>query len=183
MFERFTTAARAIVEGARAEARALGHPTTGTEHLLLALMSPASEGAAAALRGAGLTPEAVRAALRRRVERPALLTAEESAALFTIGIDAAEVLARIEAAYGRGAAPAERSRWRAGGPFSRRARKVLELALREALRLKDRTITPEHILLRLLREGSGLASLVLADLGVDADRLRRAVLDARDAAA
>ena len=62
-----------------------------------------------------------------------------------------------------------------GGPFSPRSKKVLELSLREALRLRHRHIGTEHILLGLLREGHGLAALVLTEAGVDLDDLRRRV--------
>ena len=63
--------------------------------------------------------------------------------------------------------------------FTPRAKKVLELSLREALNLKDDHIGTEHILLGLLRESSGLAARVLSDLGADPARLRSAV-QARD---
>jgi ATP-dependent Clp protease ATP-binding subunit ClpA len=46
------------------------------------------------------------------------------------------------------------------------------LSLREALRLKNNFIAPEHMLLGMLREGEGLAVLILKDRGVDFDRLR-----------
>jgi hypothetical protein len=57
-------------------------------------------------------------------------------------------------------------------PFSPRAKKVLELSLREAIRLKHNFIAPEHLLLGMLREGNGLAAQILAGAGVDFDRLR-----------
>ena len=57
--------------------------------------------------------------------------------------------------------------------FTPRTKKVLELSLREAMRSKSRRIGPEHILLGILREGSGVASKVMEDLGVDAGALRR----------
>jgi ATP-dependent Clp protease ATP-binding subunit ClpA len=49
---------------------------------------------------------------------------------------------------------------------------VLELSLREALRLRHNYIAPEHIMLGMLREGEGLAALILAEKEVDFDRLR-----------
>nr|WP_307837883.1 Clp protease N-terminal domain-containing protein [Actinoplanes teichomyceticus] len=49
---------------------------------------------------------------------------------------------------------------------------MLELSLREALRLKHRFIAPEHILLGMLREGQGLAMRILTDRGVDFTRMR-----------
>ena len=54
---------------------------------------------------------------------------------------------------------------------------MLELSLREALRLKHNHIGPEHILLGLLREGEGLAMLVLVKLNASPEALRAGVLD------
>ncbi len=62
-------------------------------------------------------------------------------------------------------------------PFTPRAKKVLELSLREALQLDHSYIGTEHILLGLVREGHGVAALVLADLGVDDLRVRQVVTD------
>ncbi len=62
-------------------------------------------------------------------------------------------------------------------PFTPRAKKVLELSLREALQLNHSYIGTEHILLGLAREGDGVAARVLADLGVDLLRVRQAVND------
>ncbi|WP_027346474.1 ATP-dependent Clp protease ATP-binding subunit, partial [Hamadaea tsunoensis] len=61
-------------------------------------------------------------------------------------------------------------------PFSPRAKKVLELSLREALQLGHNHIGPEHILLGLVREGDGLAARILARLGADRDRVRQQVI-------
>jgi ATP-dependent Clp protease ATP-binding subunit ClpC len=52
-------------------------------------------------------------------------------------------------------------------PFTPRAKKVLELSLREALRLRHRSIQPGHVFLGLLREGEGVGAQVLAQAGVD----------------
>jgi ATP-dependent Clp protease ATP-binding subunit ClpC len=51
-------------------------------------------------------------------------------------------------------------------PFTAKAKKALELSLREALARNDRTIRPEHLLLGLLREGEGVAAQVLREAGV-----------------
>ncbi|NLT34495.1 MAG: ATP-dependent Clp protease ATP-binding subunit [Gaiellales bacterium] len=61
-------------------------------------------------------------------------------------------------------------------PFTPRAKKVLELALREALSLGHNYIGTEHILLGLVRESEGVAARVLADLDADADRIRQEVM-------
>ncbi|MFI7607485.1 Clp protease N-terminal domain-containing protein [Micromonospora sp. NPDC049366] len=185
MFERFTDRAREIVRRARDEARAEGKRPVGTEHLLLALLADE-----ASLASRVLTEGGVRAAdLRERIRRHtadggAGLGDADAAALREIGIDLAAIVARIEESFGpdalREAVPEPRRRWGrrrryAGGPFSPRSKKVLELSLREAIRLRHRHIGTEHILLGLLREGGGLAAVVLTEAGVDLDDVRRRV--------
>jgi ATP-dependent Clp protease ATP-binding subunit ClpC len=58
-------------------------------------------------------------------------------------------------------------------PFTPRAKKVLELALREALSLKHSYIGPEHILLGVVRENEGVAARILLDSGADAEKIRK----------
>ena len=58
-------------------------------------------------------------------------------------------------------------------PFTPRAKKVIELSLREAIAMKSRSIADGHLTLGLLREGEGLAMKVLHDRGVDPVSLRR----------
>jgi ATP-dependent Clp protease ATP-binding subunit ClpC len=93
-----------------------------------------------------------------------------SASLTALGYTHDDVQASVEAMIGRGKAPP-------GGhiPFTPRAKKVLELSLREALQLKHNYIGTEHILLGLLREGEGVAAQVLADKN-PLDRIRGEVL-------
>ncbi|MGI8452123.1 MAG: Clp protease N-terminal domain-containing protein [Streptosporangiaceae bacterium] len=57
-------------------------------------------------------------------------------------------------------------------PFTPRAKKILELSLREALDLGHNYIGPEHILLGIVREGQGVANQVLANLGANGHRVR-----------
>jgi ATP-dependent Clp protease ATP-binding subunit ClpC len=61
-------------------------------------------------------------------------------------------------------------------PFTPRAKKVLELSLRESLQLGHNYIGTEHMLLGLLREGDGVAAQVLVRLGADLDRVREQVI-------
>ncbi|HZK49066.1 MAG TPA: Clp protease N-terminal domain-containing protein, partial [Thermoleophilia bacterium] len=61
-------------------------------------------------------------------------------------------------------------------PFTPRAKKVLELALREALSLGHNYIGTEHILLGLVRESEGVAARIMNDLDADADRIRQEVM-------
>ncbi|MEU6074282.1 Clp protease N-terminal domain-containing protein [Micromonospora sp. NPDC047074] len=192
MFERFTDRARTVVRDARDEATADGQRPVGTEHLLLALLADGDNLAARVLAEAGLGADDLRARVRRHAERGGTGLADaDAAALREIGIDLAAIVARIEESFGpdalREAAPAPRRRWGlrryAAGPFSPRAKKVLELSLREAMRLRHRHIGTEHILLGVLREGRGLGALVLTEAGADLDDLRRRVETALRAAA
>ena len=99
-------------------------------------------------------------------------------ALESLGISLEAVRNQVEEIIGQGgSSPSGHI------PFTPRAKKVLELALREAVRLKHRTIGTEHVLLGLIREGEGLGALVLAEAKVDFARLRRTVENSfRDAA-
>jgi ATP-dependent Clp protease ATP-binding subunit ClpA len=181
MFERFTTSARQAVLAARQESIELGQPMLGTEHLLIALTADTGTGGLV-LRGAGLTPDRVRSDVRRLVGDPApLLDEKDAEALRSVGIDLDAVLARIEASFGKEALLAQPSGKR--GWFGRRgrssrlapssrAKKVLELSLREAIRMQQKEINSGHLLLGLLREGDGLAARILVDAGLDLADLR-----------
>jgi ATP-dependent Clp protease ATP-binding subunit ClpA len=196
MFERFTTAARETVIRAKQEARELGPGPIGTQHLLLALASPDAGIAHDVLREAGLDQRLVRAEILRLVGAPSpgrILGEEDAAALRTIGIDLDAVLARIEESFGPDAlrptvpTPKRESLWgasrRGDHRFTPRARKVMGLTLREAIRLQDRQIGTEHLLLGLIREGEGLAARILVDNGIALGGLRAAVLSRRARAA
>ena len=67
---------------------------------------------------------------------------------------------------------------RSAPPFTPRAKRVMELSLREAMALKSRTIDTQHILLGLIAEGDGLGVRVIRQLGVDPDALRQAAISA-----
>lgn len=103
-----------------------------------------------------------------------LLHEGEGVAAQTLGsLDVAleAVRARVEALIGEGAqSPSGHI------PFTPRAKKVLELALREALQLGHSFIGTEHLLLGLIREGQGVGAQVLAELGVDLRRVRDQVV-------
>jgi ATP-dependent Clp protease ATP-binding subunit ClpA len=92
-------------------------------------------------------------------------------ALESLGISLEAVRAQVEAIIGQGqSAPTGHI------PFTPRAKKVLELSLREALQLGHNYIGTEHILLGLIREGEGVAAQVLVKLGADLSRVRRQVI-------
>ena len=186
MFERFSGEARTVVHHAWDESRRLRHGHVGTEHLLLGLLAPDAGAAAALLRTAGVDADRVRAGINRHVgSPPRILSDADAEALRTVGIDVEAVLARIEASFGPHAVletePGRGGGWRALRRGRRpgrtrltpRARKVIELSLREALRLHSDAIGAEHLLLALLREGGGLGVRVLSEAGVDLERLRR----------
>jgi ATP-dependent Clp protease ATP-binding subunit ClpC len=63
-------------------------------------------------------------------------------------------------------------------PFTPRAKKVLELSLREALELGHNYIGTEHVLLGLVRENEGVAARILLDFGADAEKIRNEVIRA-----
>jgi ATP-dependent Clp protease ATP-binding subunit ClpA len=186
MFERFTDRARQVAIDAQVSARRLGHGHVGTEHILLGLLQ--GDGIGARVLGAlGVTAAAVEREVLAEVGRGPLGSGDAEA-LGAIGIDLEEVRRRVEASFGPGAL-----QWRPGRgcgrdrrlplfgghiPFTPRAKKVLELSLREALALKHKYIGTEHILLGLVREGEGLAMLVLTRLGAGPDAIRARVLDA-----
>jgi Clp amino terminal domain, pathogenicity island component len=89
-------------------------------------------------------------------------------ALESLGISLDAVRQQVEEIIGRGQQPPS-----GHIPFTPRAKKVLELALRESLQLGHNYIGTEHILLGLIREGDGVAALVLVTLGADLNRVRQ----------
>ena len=92
-------------------------------------------------------------------------------ALESLGISLEAVRSQVEEIVGRGTD---------AGPghvrFTTRAKKVLELSLREALQLGHDYIGTEHILLGLARQDDGVAGQILSALGVDVDTIRRHVI-------
>lgn len=91
--------------------------------------------------------------------------------LRSLGVSCDDVRAQVIEIVGRGdAEPMGRI------PFTPRAKKALELALRESLNQDHHEISDAHILLALLREDDGVAALALAQLGVDDAAVRSAVL-------
>ncbi|HEY0641357.1 MAG TPA: Clp protease N-terminal domain-containing protein [Pseudonocardiaceae bacterium] len=173
MFERFTKDARETVVGAQSVARRLGHAQIGTEHLLLSMLERPDGLVRRVLGMNGLRPETVETAVARHGGHDDGLDAD---ALRAIGIDLEAVREKVERAFGPGALSGRRHGRLPGHiPFTPRAKKVLELSLREAIRLKDREINDGHILLGVLRQGGGLAAKVMTDAGVDLATLREQV--------
>lgn len=164
IFSRFTKEPRRCVEAAIEEARSLGHDSVGDEDLLLGILRADEGVAAVALASLGVTIEAA------REESEGML----SDALSSIGISLEDVRREAGDAFEM-RLPDDRKI-----PFSPGAKKVLEQALREALRLRDNFIGTEHVLLGTVRNEGGTAVRMLVGMGVSAaeledrlDRLRR----------
>ena len=147
MFERFTDEARNAVVAAQREASALDHGWIGTEHLLLALLADGDGRAARVLRD--------------------------------FAVDAPWARGEVERTFGAGALARRRCRRglmpRGALPFTARAKKALELSLREAIAMGDDHIGSEHLLLGLAREGDGVAGRMLRSRGIDRDAVRAAL--------
>jgi ATP-dependent Clp protease ATP-binding subunit ClpA len=172
VFERFTKQARQVVRRAEQEARALRASAIGPEHLLLAVAEEMGPWPFVQPLGGHLhvhpigvdlpvTADKIRALLSRRDP--------DAEALEAIGISLAEVRRKIEETFGPDTWEGFTERKRL--PFTAEAKKVLELALREALELRNRRLTREHILLGLLRE-EGEATRIVAELGASPDDVR-----------
>ena len=92
-------------------------------------------------------------------------------ALESLDISLESVRGQVEEIIGQGAKPPD-----GHIPFTPRAKRVLELSLREALQLGHNYIGTEHVLLGLIREGEGVAAQVLVKLGADLARVREQVV-------
>lgn len=161
MFERFSRSARMAVIAAQEEARELRSPRIDVEHLVLGLLVHAEPGLSALLaERAGLTHQSARQALAD-AGAGAPLGPEDAQALRSIGIDLDAVRESLEASFGADALDRAELTQRRGlfgrdrgsrhTPFTREAKKVLELGLREALARKDKSIETGHMLLAVLR--------------------------------
>ncbi|GEL94534.1 Clp protease N-terminal domain-containing protein [Cellulomonas composti] len=170
MFERFTHDARTAVEQARVEAGALGAQRIDAGHVVLGAVSEPDAVATLALARLGASADDVRDILRARPDGPL-----DADALAAIGIDLDAVRTQVEATFGPGSldgAPGSRPRG-----FDPSAKKLLEVALREAVRLRDRRIDTGHLLLAAARVGEGPAQDVLTGLGLSPQDVRDAVAE------
>lgn len=178
MFERFTAEARQSVVQAQQEARNFKHPYIGVEHVLIGMLTIENGPAARAL--ATFDVDADRA--RRRLATWIGPGGEDldAEALAALGIDLDQVRRATEEVFGPGAL--DRPRNPAGRtvtghiPFTPRSKKVLELALREALSMKHNFISDGHLLLGILRAEPNAGTKILDQLGVPRDQLRQAVI-------
>jgi ATP-dependent Clp protease ATP-binding subunit ClpA len=173
MFERFTLDARQAVKLAREEARRLGHGFIGCEHLLLGLAAVQSGPAWESLDTFGLGLDD----LRQRVAIMVGCSELDAEALASLGIDLDAVRRATEASFGPGALDRRPGKCGPGGhiPFTPRAKKSLELALRATLKLKSPEISTGHLLLGVLDTRGNAALHVLDMAGVNAGALRAEV--------
>ncbi|MGY4643307.1 Clp protease N-terminal domain-containing protein [Cellulomonas sp. URHB0016] len=176
MFERFTQDARQAVTLAQGVADRLGADHIGPEHVLVGAATVPGP-AAGALARLGVGRDTLEDAVRGL---PA--SALDAEALARVGIDLDSVRAQVEATFGPGALdedPARRGRARTSRlPFDVRAKKLLELALREALTYRSHRIDTGHLLLGAVRDQDSPAHRALLAVGVTPDDVRAAVVAA-----
>jgi ATP-dependent Clp protease ATP-binding subunit ClpA len=173
MFERFTKAARYVVEDAVRIADGSRTDEVRPEHLFAALLQDEECLAVRVLDGMGASAGKLRACLDSVAGKYVDGLGEEDAeALKAFGIDLDEVVRRIDSNLG-GLAPRRRR-----PRFSRASKKALQLALREAIALHHNYIGTEHLLLGLVRGGDRVVVDTLASCDVRPDALRTAVADA-----
>lgn len=193
MLKRFTREAREVVVRSQEHARRLGHHSVGCEHLLVAA-AESSTPTGALLREHGVRPEALEEAIGAVIGLgPGPANNDDKVVLATLGIDLDEVSRAVEASFGpyalelarthrpprgwnrvrlRRHAAGATSPWR---PFTPKAKRALELALRESLRLKHDNVSVEHIALALLGRDDTAAWKVLLHVGAMPGELRRAI--------
>lgn len=163
IFNRFTRETRACVKAAVEEARMLGHDSVGDEDLLLGILRTDEGMGAEALASLGVTLEGA------REESEQML----SDTLTLIGISLEQVRREAGDAFEMRVPDNRRI------PFSPRAKKALEQALREAVRLRNSRIGTEHVLLGILRDKDGTAVRVLAGMGVSPEALEDCMCEYR----
>jgi ATP-dependent Clp protease ATP-binding subunit ClpC len=167
IFNRFAREARASVEAAVEEARLMGHDSIGDVDLLLGILSAGKGIAAEALTSLGVTLQGA----REESERMA------SEALASVGISFEDIRTQAGDAFEMRIPDNRRI------PFSPRAKKVLERALEEGVRLRDRYLGPEHMLLGILHTEDGTAVRMLARMGIEPETLEERLFELRIRAA
>lgn len=187
MFERFTREARAAVVLAQEEAREFCDSTCRPEHLLLGVLQGAGPELTALLTGYGLTADGVRERLQA-AGRDTESFDDDAEALAAIGIDLHAVRDQVNRSFGDDVfddalrTSGRRRRRRGHIPFDRAGKSVMELALREALAHKSRSVDAEYLLLAIIRGGDRHAAALIGE-HVDPAQLSAAVLALVDRAA
>ncbi len=162
--EKFTERARKVFILANEEAQQWDHHYIGTEHLLLALVREGEGVAAVMLTRSGLKLEDVRQRVVDILERGQQRAGGSQPAQFKLVVQELLSLGHTSSPFG------ER-------PLTRRAKKVIDLAVDEARRLNHHYIGTEHLLLALVREGDGIAAQILVEgYGLTLDKVRELVM-------
>jgi ATP-dependent Clp protease ATP-binding subunit ClpA len=188
MFERFTRSARVAVVLAQEESRELNSDEIRPEHILVGVLQSAGRELSAVLDGYGLTTGAVRDRLASAGRLDEESFEADADALRSLGIDLGAVRDAVNRTFGPDAfddalpTSGRRRRRRGHLPFTKPAKKVLELALREALAHKDNWIGCEHIVLGVLRGGDEFTIGLITE-HVENAALRAAVIGMLDEAA
>ena len=169
MFERFTADARMAVVEAQIVARQSGAVEIRPAHLLAGLVKTGVP----VLTELGISADEIAAELARTRRRGGVSDADAEA-LTEFGIDVEQIVQAIEQTHGEGAlagrlGPAKRGHI----PFTAQSKKTLELSLKEAVRLGDKHLGREHLLLALAQQRD--LDEVLARRGADYATLRQAV--------
>ncbi|HEY2059862.1 MAG TPA: Clp protease N-terminal domain-containing protein [Amycolatopsis sp.] len=174
MFERFTIDARMAVVEAQIVARELGSREISPQDVFAGLARTENGDARRLLEQLGVSQAELLAELERIRRRGGISDADVEA-LTEFGIDVDQIVERIEQTHGEGALAGGGKRGRRGHiPFTGEAKKTLELSLREAVKLGDKHLGQEHMLLALVQQKGAVADL-LAARGVDYLSVRRAV--------
>jgi ATP-dependent Clp protease ATP-binding subunit ClpC len=160
VFERFTDRARRVLVLAQEQSRLLNNSATGTEHLLLGLIQERDGVAAKVLASLGVEFDAA----QERVLEVSPRQTESEASMGAGEATDQEAWARMVGSS-QGGLPA----------VSPRAKRVLDLSLREAMQLGNNYVGTEHILLGLIQEGEGVGVQVLQSFGIEPSRVRRQV--------
>lgn len=164
MSNKFTERVRKVLILANQEAQEMDHHYIGTEHLLLGILREGGGVAVIALIRSGLKYQDARQRVLDILEKGKQLVAESTRG---------QLKAALQEALGLGRSP---------DPFderglTKRAKKVIELAIDEARRLNHHYIGTEHLLIAIMREGEGLAAQVLIEgYGLQLKTVRELVL-------
>jgi ATP-dependent Clp protease ATP-binding subunit ClpA len=188
MLERFSRSAQVSVVLAQELGRELNADEIRPEHLLVGVLQSAGRDLSNVLGGYGLTADVIRDRLTNAEPSGDESFEDDAEALRSIGIDLRAIRDNVDHAFGAGTydnalrKSGRRRRRRGHIPFTKSAKKVLELALREALAHKDNYIGCEHIILGILRGGDQFTIGLITE-HVEPSVLRGALIDLLDKAA
>ena len=172
MSEPFDDQVRWAVHHAQHEARRLGQPFIGTEHLLLGLLALPSGTAVQLLLSSAVDVRA----LNRRIHE-IVGDGLDADSLARVGIDLDHVRRTTELSFGPGALDNAINPTEHTGhlPLTRRTRSVIKQAAKARQRMGTSTVRPAHLLLAIVNDGGGIAFTTMRETGLDVHRFRTAV--------